>query len=215
MSNVFEKLAEKIGVVVQGGTVNVGQINIEADKRQTRPRSEQYFLQIVTEEIYGYRAQGLNSQYMELEKEFRPQYRRQQWTASIKSDSDSAEKISDEVGILDLFFRKDIGGKLLIHGGPGSGKTTTLLELGKSLIENFTNKDPNNPMPAKLDLRNWREGIFVDYLIKELVFQKPRLNKKNIFRLILVPTYFVSPSLGNGLLPFNDEAISRLRTQLS
>jgi hypothetical protein len=33
--------------------------------------------------------------------------------------------------------------------------------------------------------------------------------------LILVPTYFVSASLGNGLLPFNDEAISKLRTQLS
>ncbi len=31
----------------------------------------------------------------------------------------------------------------------------------------------------------------------------------------LVPTYFVSASLGKGLLPFNDEAISRLRTQLS
>jgi hypothetical protein len=33
--------------------------------------------------------------------------------------------------------------------------------------------------------------------------------------LILVPTYFVLAPLGKGLLPFNDEAIIRLRSQLS
>ncbi len=38
---------------------------------------------------------------------------------------------------------------------------------------------------------------------------------QSMTRPILVPTYFVSASLGKGLLPFNDEAISRLRTQLS
>ncbi len=54
-------------------------------------------------------------------------------------------------------------------------------------------------------------GLWICYAIGTVV----GLSAIGISSSVLVPTYFVWSSLGNGLLPFNDEAISRLRTQLS
>jgi hypothetical protein len=42
--------------------------------------------------------------------------------------------------IIDVFNRDDIAGRLLILGTPGSGKTTTLLELAKDLIKHTQNQ---------------------------------------------------------------------------
>ena len=47
-------------------------------------------------------------------------------------------------------------GHVLIEDYPGSGKTTTLLELAQELIY-VANQDPSEPIPVILNLASWRE----------------------------------------------------------
>jgi F0F1-type ATP synthase assembly protein I len=58
--------------------------------------------------------------------------------------------------MVDVLRRKDIGGRLLILGQPGGGKTTTLLELAEELIDTAIN-DKNQPIPIILELSGWRD----------------------------------------------------------
>ncbi|MEQ9620350.1 MAG: NACHT domain-containing protein [Coleofasciculus chthonoplastes F1-TOW-03] len=71
--------------------------------------------------------------------------------------------------IIDVFNRDDIAGRLLILGAPGSGKTTTLLELAKYLIER-TQKQPNQQIPVIFELSNWKDDkqSIVDWLVADL-----------------------------------------------
>lgn len=48
---------------------------------------------------------------------------------------DSAIELPTQETILETFQRDDIGGRLLILGKPGSGKTMTLLTLAQSLLD--------------------------------------------------------------------------------
>jgi len=70
---------------------------------------------------------------------------------------------------LEVFDRTDIQGKLLILGKPGAGKTTTLLELARSLVKKALD-DPSAPMPILLNLSSWKDPrqSIKDWTIAEL-----------------------------------------------
>jgi predicted NACHT family NTPase len=57
---------------------------------------------------------------------------------------------------LQVFERPNIGGKLLILGKPGSGKTTTQLELAQALIERSEQRH-DAPIPVLFNLSSWRD----------------------------------------------------------
>nr|WP_293077587.1 NACHT domain-containing protein [Okeania sp. SIO3B5] len=61
-----------------------------------------------------------------------------------------------ETKIIDVFYRQDVAGKLLILGKPGAGKTTTLLRLAKELIEEAEN-NLDAPVPVIFELSNWQK----------------------------------------------------------
>ncbi|NER26848.1 MAG: NACHT domain-containing protein [Symploca sp. SIO1C4] len=71
--------------------------------------------------------------------------------------------------VIDQFDELGIGRTLLILGEPGSGKTITLLELARDLI-NRAERDVNLPMPVVLNLSSWKGGkqTIADWLIVEL-----------------------------------------------
>jgi len=71
--------------------------------------------------------------------------------------------------IIDVFNRDDIARRLLILGAPGSGKTTTLLELAKDLIER-AQQQSNQPIPVIFELSNWKENkqSIVDWVVADL-----------------------------------------------
>ncbi len=72
--------------------------------------------------------------------------------------------------MVEVFRRKEVGGRLLILGEPGAGKTTMLLELAKSLLE-AGQQDPNAPVPVILELSTWREDqskTLADWLVKQI-----------------------------------------------
>jgi DNA polymerase III delta prime subunit len=69
--------------------------------------------------------------------------------------------------VIDLFDSHE--GELLILGEPGSGKTTAMLELARTLLER-AEQDPGQPMPVVLNLSTWSEeqSLFADWLVAEL-----------------------------------------------
>jgi DNA polymerase III delta prime subunit len=67
--------------------------------------------------------------------------------------------------IVDLF--DEMNGSMLILGAPGSGKTTTLLELARDLIARAeTNSDQR--IPVVLNLSSWKGQSLLDWLMTEL-----------------------------------------------
>ncbi len=82
--------------------------------------------------------------------------------------SPSEEDLEPQSKIIDIFQREDINGKLLILGQPGSGKTTTLLELARDLIAQANSTQPF--IPVLLELTNWTDNrqSMEEWLVAEL-----------------------------------------------
>ncbi len=71
--------------------------------------------------------------------------------------------------LIETFGRDDIGGKLLILGAPGSGKTTALLSLAEQLVCGAL-AQPKTVIPALFELSTWRDDnqSIHDWLIEQL-----------------------------------------------
>ncbi len=84
-------------------------------------------------------------------------------------------RLSADIRILDIF--DDVGGELLILGEPGSGKTTTMLELARDLIAR-AQRDTDAPMPVVFNLSSWADERkpINNWLVSELNtrYQVPR-----------------------------------------
>ncbi|VXD10912.1 conserved membrane hypothetical protein [Planktothrix paucivesiculata PCC 9631] len=84
--------------------------------------------------------------------------------------------------VINIFNRSDIAGRLLILGDPGSGKTTTLLELAKDLLAKT--QEPNNQIiPFIFELSSWKDDklSIADWLAADLNsrFKIPESETKN------------------------------------
>lgn len=65
-------------------------------------------------------------------------------------------QMEQEKKIIEVFEQGDISGRLLILGEPGSGKTTTLLELAQDLL-NRAQQQPDHPIPVLFELSAWKD----------------------------------------------------------
>ncbi|NEQ82702.1 MAG: NACHT domain-containing protein [Moorea sp. SIO2I5] len=82
---------------------------------------------------------------------------------------DSPQPLPERTKVIDIFDQISPGRTLLILGEPGSGKTTTLLELTRDLIAR-ADQDVDYPIPVVLNLSSWgykRQSI-ADWLVEEL-----------------------------------------------
>ena len=59
------------------------------------------------------------------------------------------------IDIIEAFDGEAVGGKMLILGDPGSGKTTALLQLARDLADR-AETDAGEPIPVLLNLSSWR-----------------------------------------------------------
>jgi hypothetical protein len=85
--------------------------------------------------------------------------------------------VSALAGEIDEIFEAS-GRALLILGAPGSGKTVTLLELARRLVES-AKADPSAPAPVVLNLSSWSDRFAdMETWIAEEIFRTYRIPRK-------------------------------------
>lgn len=76
------------------------------------------------------------------------------WETVVRTPNSKDETLSPDASILNIFER--MNGKLLILGEPGGGKTTSLLELARELL-NQVDTDDAHPLPIIFNLSSWAD----------------------------------------------------------
>jgi tetratricopeptide (TPR) repeat protein len=89
------------------------------------------------------------------------------WAMVIQSPERPDRQVLPGTPILEIF--DEVGGSLLILGEPGSGKTTTLLELARAAIAR-AEEDETVPIPVVLNLASWamEPRPLAKWLVEEL-----------------------------------------------
>ncbi|MBD2182989.1 NACHT domain-containing protein [Aerosakkonema funiforme] len=131
-------------------------------------RNRNKLLQAVKSEVKARLEQSLhNAVRVILLKETQPEQMPRLWDIDVKIGRRPTFQLPPETSILEVF--EETGGKLMILGTAGSGKTTTLLELANELITAAEN-DISKPIPVLLNLLSWQQNNqpIADWLIAEL-----------------------------------------------
>lgn len=76
------------------------------------------------------------------------------WNLAVQEDAEEIRSLPPGTHIIDVFDQMDQG--MLILGEPGSGKTTTMLELARELLDRV-DSDESLPSPVILNLSSWAE----------------------------------------------------------
>jgi hypothetical protein len=133
-------------------------------------RNRQILLSRVKNEVnIGLEESLRNAVLINLGKEKQPEQVKCPCNIHLKVGNSSTVRLPPELTTIDVFDDKNIAGNLLILGAPGSGKTTTLLELTRGLIER-AEFDANEPMPILFNLSSWKDDkqSIAQWLVAEL-----------------------------------------------
>ncbi len=125
-------------------------------------------LKQVKREIKQFRLQSLHRAVLtKLAKETPPLRMRRSWDVEAKVGKKPSIRLPADSGVIPVFDR--IGGKLLILGATGSGKTTTLIGLAKALVSRAL-QDEGEPIPVLLNLRTWNpeQPLIADWLMAQI-----------------------------------------------
>ena len=89
------------------------------------------------------------------------------WERVLELPDDAPQQVPLDRSIVEVFHKS--GRSLLIASEPGSGKTTTLLELARGLLT-CAERDPSQPAPVVFNLSTWGEKRqrLLDWLVGEL-----------------------------------------------
>jgi eukaryotic-like serine/threonine-protein kinase len=115
------------------------------------------------------------SNLLALEKMARPDFVNDPFEGLVEYASQDREAVGADQSITDIFHR--VHKRLLLLGQPGSGKTTTLLQLTRELVDQ-AQRDPTLPVPVVLSLSRWSDPTqsFHDWLQAQLsdLYAMPR-----------------------------------------
>ena len=120
--------------------------------------------------VKGVLEKSLHNQVLiELGLEERPDAIINSWNAVLETGESSPQPLPQGKKIIDVFDKIGAGRTLLILGEPGSGKTTTLLELTRDLIA-CAQQDTKQLIPVVFNLSSWakKRQKIEDWLTEEL-----------------------------------------------
>jgi DNA polymerase III delta prime subunit len=150
---------------------NVGQFN--APPSAPRDPVLVKLLSAVQKEVKERLAQSLHravdAELLNLGKVLEPHQVLSRWTMEMSLQNRPLKPLPPEMTIVEVFELPEVGQQLLILGEPGSGKTTTLLELTQALVERAL-EDSVAPIPVLVNLSSWKDPqqkIF-DWLLGDL-----------------------------------------------
>jgi predicted NACHT family NTPase len=130
-------------------------------------------LELVQNEVKERLAQSLHravdAELLNLDKALEPHQVRNPWAMEMSVQEQPPQLLSSGMTIAQVFELPEVKQKLLILGEPGSGKTTTLLELAQNLLEQAT-RETEATIPVLVSLSSWKDPkqpIF-DWLVGEL-----------------------------------------------
>lgn len=178
LRRVFNIEHSQIGVVGDNATIYGGvhfYTEPPANPRERRNRAA--MLQRVHNTwIEGVLEQSLHGAAMlELGKAYDPQAVERPWDRELFLPGQERQPVPHGTSILEIFER--CSGALLILGEPGSGKTTTLLELARALIAHAED-NPTAHIPVVFNLSSWdtKQTSFEEWLLEELhtKYQTPK-----------------------------------------
>jgi len=147
-------------------------------------------LEEVKQEVQAGLAQSLHAAVLaNLSQDSPPTAVNRCWDVEVKAGNRPSFRLPPKASIAKVFSRT--GGKLVILGAAGSGKTTTLLELARVLVSH-AQKDANLPVPVLFELGSWKaeSGAIADWLIAQLQFKyriSPAVGKKWLAEQKLLP----------------------------
>ena len=150
-------------------------VTINPPNSPSRPRNELLLLQAIEKEVDYRLAKSLhNHVFVTLEKESHPEQVKRLWDVEIKIGAKPPQPIPPKTSILETFEQSEIAGRLLILGAPGSGKTTTMLDLTKALVAQ-AKQDSVQPIPVIFNLSSWTDPsqLMTDWLIEEIKSKFP------------------------------------------
>ncbi|NEP86068.1 MAG: hypothetical protein F6K18_04115 [Okeania sp. SIO2C2] len=155
-----------------GGRIGGADWNLENLLTRQELRNRKNLLEAVKHEVVARLSQSLHNQIevlINVPKQFQPQQVKRIWDVSVKIGDRPTIKLSPDADIIDVFDDPLVGGRLLILGAPGSGKTTTLLELGQELVIR-AQMDGELGIPVFLNLSSWRDDqqSIEEWLVEEL-----------------------------------------------
>ena len=124
---------------------------------EQRDRIQNLLLKQVDNEVRDRLRNSLHERiYIVLDKQKDPQYVERPWEVDVKVGRSPSERLPRETPIPAVFDCEDIRGRLLILGVPGSGKTTMLLKLTRTLVKQ-AQEDTDRLIPVLLNLSSWKE----------------------------------------------------------
>ena len=147
-------------------------------------------LEEVKQEVQAGLAQSLHAAVLaNLSQDSPPTGVNRCWDVEVKGGNRPSFRLPPKASVAKVFDRT--GGKLVILGATGSGKTTTLLELARVLVSR-AQKDARKPVPVLFELGSWKaeSGAIADWLIAQLQFKyriSPAVGKKWLAEQKLLP----------------------------
>lgn len=136
-------------------------------------RQVQTNLRILLNKVRTFWVQGVleksihHAVLVNLEKEVRVDSVDHPWGMVLELPDNERHTLPPKTDIIEIFNQSTRA--LLILGEPGSGKTTTLLDLAKKLIEKAEQDISIEPIPVVFNLSSWGTSKFLfDWLVKEL-----------------------------------------------
>lgn len=149
-----------------------GPISITPSMEIKRDRILQTLLTSVEREVRERLVQSLHravhNTMLNLGKVLEPQQISCPWSLSVTIQA-QPQPVKSDITIAQVFEQKDVAQKLLILGEPGSGKTTTMLELAQHLVTQ-AQAIADAPIPVLVNLSGWNTqstSIF-EWLVLEL-----------------------------------------------